>query len=356
MGGRQKKKAGGKKEAAAKRRQRRPAAIPDIEREEEGADVDALADMAGLVTSFEDALQKEKAAASLEPQEHAAAAASAAAAEESWAVVDTAYEDLQRACEAHAKLWSQVDKLTPVRDEWYEKWQVWEDVGLDDTSLENQLKNKQLSGQAAAHKSREYHAKARSLRASKKRLLQTNNELTELTRQILNLEQRYPINSKRTVDTRMREAALADDPTRVMAALQPAEHSKAQMQRCRADMLAQECRKHQGQGGGGRAAGSALSRGQLEQLVERGVREGPGGFTVAERQAVATFIEMGQEPTSPPAAGVTSGRTEGPSAAQRRHEQKLQEIEHIKAQMQECRRKMAQQNTANAAQTASQTE
>ena len=28
---------------------------------------------------------------------------------------DTAYEDLQRACEAHAELWAKVDRLTPVR-------------------------------------------------------------------------------------------------------------------------------------------------------------------------------------------------------------------------------------------------
>ena len=45
------------------------------------------------------------------PAARAAAAAAQAATEEGWADADTAYEDLQRACDAHARLWAQARPL-----------------------------------------------------------------------------------------------------------------------------------------------------------------------------------------------------------------------------------------------------
>ena len=355
MGGRQKKKSGKKKEAAKRRQQQPGPVIPDIE-EDPGvelpttraapADIDALADMAGLVTSFEDALQMEKEVASLEPEAHAAAAASAVSAEKGWAEADAAYEDLQRACEAHAKLWSQVDKLTPMRDEWHAKWQACEDIGREDTSMENQLKNKHISGQAATDKSQEFRAKARSVRASRKKTLQINSELRELTRQILNLQERYPINCKRVVDEQMREAALADDPARVMQALKPAEQATAELKRRRAELLSQECQKHQGATAGA-MAGHSLE--QLESLVERGVREGAGRLTVAERQAVARYIETGKAHPGSDCCGNNNGALYGKTD----REQRLREVEKIKAQMELCKRKLAEQNASEAARATS---
>lgn len=312
MGRRQKKKkAGGKKKETGDKKKETVTATStspsiDTEKKAGGEDVGALAGMGGL--SFEGALRREKEVATLEPETRATAIASAASAEEGWEAAGTACDELQRACDAHALLWSRVSKLTPKRDEWFAKWQACEGAGRGDASLENQIRSNVLTGAAATAKSRECHAKARSARATKKRLLQLNSELTELTRQILNLEERCPIDSKRTVDQRMREAALTGDPAKVMAALQPAgrAHWQAAMQQRRAELLSQECQKYQGQKGG--RAPTSFSREQLEELVERGVRDGPGSLAVAERQAVSRSVATGREPGS----GGGGGGGDGP--------------------------------------------
>ena len=59
---------------------------------------------------------------------------------------------------------------------------------------------------------REYVAKARVVRATERRLKQLNKEITELIRQILELEEKYQINSKREVEAKMKEAVQTNDP------------------------------------------------------------------------------------------------------------------------------------------------
>ena len=59
---------------------------------------------------------------------------------------------------------------------------------------------------------REYVAKARVVLATERRLKQLNKEITELIRQILELEEKYQINSKREVEAKMKEAVQTNDP------------------------------------------------------------------------------------------------------------------------------------------------
>ena len=128
MGGRQKKKqAGGKKKKKSKPvAQKMQPEHPDIEESEELGDGGDGFGAAGATAgfdlgsfeegSFEEALYDLKAEAqSVGVDARVAAQAAATATEEEWMTADTAYEDLQRACEAHAELWAKVDKLTPVR-------------------------------------------------------------------------------------------------------------------------------------------------------------------------------------------------------------------------------------------------
>ena len=195
--------------------------------------------------SFEELAAEMKAADSLsvgqskkDKKKAAKAAAAAAVADDDWTTADMAYEDLQRACVAHAKLWAQVDKLTPARDDWYARWQECEDACQREIAMETQLQNKDLRGRASTDKSKEYFALGRTLKSSKKRLGQVNDEITRLTREILNLEERYPVNSKRLVDAKMKDAVVSDDPAKLMAALQPDEAVKEDMQRRRCEVSA----------------------------------------------------------------------------------------------------------------------
>lgn len=374
MGGRQKKKQGGgagKKKKKPSQAQKMQPEHPEIEESDEFGGADTLDRGAertsdatlGFDQSFEAALYDLKAEAqSVGMDARAAAEAAAMAADEDWATVDTAYEDLQRACEAHAQLWAQVDKLTPVRDEWYAKWQECDRVGREAVSLENQIKDKDISGashcplhhsfpgtnlrslrtgRAATEQSKEYFAKARTLRASKKRLAVVNDQITKLTREILNLEERYPIKSKRTVDSRMREAVLEEDPTKVMAALQPDETAAEQMRKQRVEVLARECNKYYGRNGvkhPGVLPG--YSKEQIDELVARGVREGADALRPQERRAVAQSIGPGADPAPkqessslkpglPAGAGVvaTGGGLEAAGAAQQPHRWRQQPYE-----------------------------
>ena len=216
MGGRQRKKGGGgKKKKGGRGGGGGGAACPDIE-EPSGSRPVELAN-----ASFDEALNslKEEEAFGLlgpdaDPEAAAEAAAASAAATEGWVQADTAYEDLQRACQVHASLWAKVDKLTPLRDEWLAKHEENERLGREETSLEKQIDQIQnpLSGTKATSKSNEFFQKARTCRASKKRLAQLNGEITSLTREILNLEERFPIKTKRAVDSRMVSAAACGHP------------------------------------------------------------------------------------------------------------------------------------------------
>jgi hypothetical protein len=403
MGGRQKKKqtAGKKKKKPGQKpppgaAQKMQPEHPEIEESDElrgggasaqaGVDAgtagmmggfDGLGDLdGGFDRGFDAALYDLKAEAqSIGMDARATAEAAATAAEEDWATADTAYEDLQRACEAHAKLWEKVDKLTPVRDEWYAKWQECDRVGREATSLENQIKDKDISGRAATEQSKEYFAKARTLRASKKRLGVVNDQITKLTREILNLEERYPIKSKRTVDSRMKEAVLADDPTKVMEALRPDETAQEQLRRQRVEVLARECNKYYGRNGvkhPGVLPG--YSREQLDELVARGVREGADALRPQERRAVAQSIGTEPEPKSSPLASglpagagtvASGGGLEAAGATQHyprvqpyqyghdasfgTREQQLKEIEEIKKRIAETKLLLAQENEEKAA-------
>lgn len=399
MGGRQKKKqtAGKKKKKDPKPpTQKMQPEHPQIEESDDlladAADASGTAGMGGLGERFDGfgdlgggfdrgfdaALYDLKAEAqSVGVEARAAAEAAATAAEEDWATADTAYEDLQRACEAHAQLWAKVDKLTPVRDEWYAKWQECDRVGREAISLENQIKDKDISGRAATEQSKEYFAQARTLRASKKRLGVVNDQITKLTREILNLEERYPIKSKRTVDSRMKEAVLDNDPTKVMEALRPDETAREQLRKQRVEVLARECNKYYGRNGvkhPGVLPG--YSQEQLDELVARGVREGADALRPQERSAVAQSIGPGtqREPeTSPLASGLpagagvvaTGGGLEAASTTQHfprmqpyqhghdqsfgTREQQLKEIEEIKKRIAEVKLLQAQENEKKAA-------
>lgn len=66
-----------------------------------------------------------------------------------------------------------------------------------------------------------YYAKARVVRATEKRLKQLNKEIADLIRQILELEEKYQINSKREVEAKMKEAVQTNDPEKLEAVLKP---------------------------------------------------------------------------------------------------------------------------------------
>ena len=256
--------------------------------------------MTGVDMSFEDTLQQLKEEEADIEREHAAGSAqlqaiqrkkkkAVLAAEDDWEKVDTSVLDFQRACETHAGLWARVDKLTPIRDEWYAKCKSlrnhsWinqapeclgylvtdcgvitgEEVSNHHLILTSSWPHPHLNiatvrgdgaaggqpgdaaragrrrGQSAnrvrkiilpVHPAsmllrsrriclssilrgcrtsmsdlflscfgrKQYFAKARTVRATEKRLKQTNEEITGLIRQILELEERYQINSQREV-------------------------------------------------------------------------------------------------------------------------------------------------------------
>ena len=71
--------------------------------------------------------------------------------------------------------------------------------------------------------SNHFHAKARVVRATEKRLKQLNKEITELIRQILELEEKYQINSKREVEARLKEAVQTNDPEKLEEVLKPSQ-------------------------------------------------------------------------------------------------------------------------------------
>ena len=68
-----------------------------------------------------------------------------------------------------------------------------------------------------------FYAKARVVRATEKRLKQLNKEITELIRQILELEEKYQINSKREVEAKLKEAVQTNDPQKLEEVLKPSQ-------------------------------------------------------------------------------------------------------------------------------------
>jgi hypothetical protein len=69
------------------------------------------------------------------------AAVVAAQDKQEWEGVDESVVEFQRACEAHAALWANVDKLTPVRDEWHTKWEECEAMAHKELSLETKMEH-----------------------------------------------------------------------------------------------------------------------------------------------------------------------------------------------------------------------
>jgi hypothetical protein len=224
-----------------------------------GAELDAPtvgADTMGVDMSFEDTLlaMKEEDVEIERQRRHnfrskKKAAIVAAQDKKEWEGVDESVVEFQRACEAHTVLWAKVDKLTPVRDEWHSKWEDCEAMALKELSLETKIEHaagkskkptryapraptlhvpratSQLSldsVQSCVHR-RQYDAKARVVRATEKRLKQLNKEITELIRQILELEEKYQINSKREVEAKMKEAVQTNDPELLEKVMKPSE-------------------------------------------------------------------------------------------------------------------------------------
>lgn len=198
-----------------------------------------------------------------------------------------------------------------------------------------------------------------------------NEQITKLTREILNLEERYPIKSKRTVDSRMKEAVLDDDPTKVMAALQPDEEAMQQLRKQRVDVLARECNKYYGKNGvKNPGVLPGYSKEQIDELVARGVREGPDALRPQERRVVAHNIGPGTDTSSkrsvpttrlPVGAGVVAGGGGLEVAAEEQRktdasfgtkEEQLREIQELRQRIAEVKLLQAREQAKKKAESA----
>jgi len=136
-----------------------------------------------------------------------------------WAVAEK-QEELMRSVQARYRaLWAICDELGPKRDRWLEQYR---EAEAQSAVMHENGVDSSLRGSAALDKSRACFALQRSYSARLKRLTTLNNEIFKATREILQLEDTYPIVSERRLSDITRTALAEDDPGLVAKSLSDA--------------------------------------------------------------------------------------------------------------------------------------